>query len=172
MDFVHRCPCLLCSGAFYMNSPRIIAAELIQHQQRKAITDSHHLPSLLGYRRRTFDLLTVPLCRLHHGWMDTVQGKAWEKDHLPLLIRVAIELAYRNGRISEHALMFTRKVEDESLAGAAELVYQAALEGVGRESSETEKTPPSRDGKNRSRSQKIKGAKLPKGRKFPKGRKL
>lgn len=52
--------------------------------------DLHHLPSPLGERRRTRDIV-VPLCRHCHNWVQhTKDGLSWEKENLHYLYGVAI----------------------------------------------------------------------------------
>lgn len=183
MDFVHRCPCLLCSAAFYREEVEDAVKVLTYRMGKQTITESHHLPSLLGDRRRTFDLTLVPLCRLHHGWMDTVQGKQWERENLPRLIRIALGLAYRNDRISWETLTITLRLPDERLGEATGIAYIESSEGYRRKGDETQEAPQTRTGKDRGGKKALSntpkksrtlqtGKKLPTGRKFPKGRKL
>ena len=55
-------------------------------------SDPHHLPSLLGARRRSCDLFVIPLTRERHNEMDTVEGKLWEKNNLVSLYQFAFRL--------------------------------------------------------------------------------
>lgn len=182
VDYVHRCPCLLCSGAFYLPTVEDTVKLLTTGQQRKTITDSHHLLSVLNYRRRTFDLTIIPLCRTHHGWMDTAQGKQWERGNLPRLLRIALGLAYRNDRISWECLTITLELPDERIKEAVGIAYIESSENYRRKGAQAQEAPPTRDGTDRGSKKKVaskkgpgrkmQGGKLPKGRKFPKGRKL
>jgi hypothetical protein len=61
-------------------------------------SDAHHLPSPFGERRRTCDWFTVPLARRRHNWIDTEEGRRWEKRSYLYLLRHALFLCWKNRR--------------------------------------------------------------------------
>lgn len=71
--------------------------------------DPHHIPSLLGTRRRSCDLFVIPLTREQHGNMHTVAGIVWERENLlglyQQVFRLLEEDEFVNTRIGEEVCL-------------------------------------------------------------------
>lgn len=97
LDIVRCCPCAICAGAHFHYDNPVALIHLLKPRDRIRRSDPHHTPSDAGQRRRTSDQSVVPLCRRHHNWMDTVEGKRWERENLYPLRRIALEIGVWSG---------------------------------------------------------------------------
>lgn len=104
LDIVRQCPCLICSGLFYhLDKWDYVVAKIkewVDDPYKIRKSDAHHLQDDEGGRRRSNDW-AIPLCRTHHAWMDTAQGKLWEKQSYNALRRVALELGVHSGFVRD-----------------------------------------------------------------------
>lgn len=66
---------------------------------RRPVSDPHHFVNT-SYPRRFFDWFTIPLCRLHHDFIDTIEGRKWERDNRERMVKAAALMLLRNGRIT------------------------------------------------------------------------
>jgi hypothetical protein len=80
-------------------------------QVRKS--DPHHLKSFTNNTRRHCDWFVVPLSRANHSWIDTLDGKLWEKENVYNLYQYTGNLLVAFGIYKENPFTSLDSLRDD-----------------------------------------------------------